>query len=289
VLDLWHQMLVLDDGERLGESYWRFRAMTCEPVQVGPHQNHVQWAEKPGAMDAVADLISDIVIRYQLEDVLDMPENVSYFVDFPMTPAHRAAYEELRTQGLLLTKDGGLINPVHAASMRTKLLQVLSGAVYNDAGVAKEFASERYELILDLVEARSASLVAFQYSHQKDHLVAEAQKRGIKHGVIDGSVSMEDRTKIVEQFQDGKLQAVFAHPATAGHGLTLTRGVATIWAGPTDNAEYFKQFNHRIYRAGQKQRTETIKIIARDTVEDRAFDNLERKLSTQDAFLNLVK
>jgi hypothetical protein len=255
---------------------------------VGPHQNHVQWVAKPGALEAVADLLDDISLRFQLEDVLDMPEKVEYFVDFPLSPKHFRAYEELRRRGRVMAADGGIINPIHAAALRTKLLQLLSGSAYDDAGEVHEFSTERYELVLDLVEARPASLVAFMFGHQKEALVAEAAKRGLKYGVIDGSTPMERRTQIVAEFQAGQLQVVFAHPATAGHGLTLTKGVATIWCGPTDNAEHYEQFNHRIYRAGQTKRTEVIKIVARATVEDKAYENLVNKVDTQTSFLNLV-
>ncbi len=48
-------------------------------------------------------------------------------------------------------------------------------------------------------------------------------------------------------FQSGKIRALFAHPQSAGHGLTLTKGTTTIWTSPTYNAEHYKQFNHRIY------------------------------------------
>jgi ATP-dependent helicase YprA (DUF1998 family) len=123
--------------------------------------------------------------------------------------------------------------------------------VYDGEGVAETFSTDRYRLVLDLVEARPASLVAFLWRHQRDALVREAQRRGITHAVLDGSVPARMRADIVQRFQDGELQALFAHPATASHGLTLTRGVATIWCSPPDSSEQFIQMNHRLHRAGQ--------------------------------------
>jgi len=99
---------------------------------------------------------------------------------------------------------------------------------------------------------------------------------------------MENRTRLVNQFQNGELQAIFAHPATAGHGLTLTRGTSIIWSSPTDSGEYWTQFNARIYRAGQTQRTDIIKLVTLNTVEEKAYDNLKSKVDNQTDFLTLA-
>jgi SNF2 family DNA or RNA helicase len=97
------------------------------------------------------------------------------------------------------------------------------------------------------------------------------------------------RADIVQRFQDGELQALFAHPATASHGLTLTRGVATIWCSPPDSSEQFIQMNHRLHRAGQTQRVEVIRVVARHTLEERAYAQLGRKLDAQTALLDLLR
>ena len=53
ILDMWHQAKIVDDGERLGSSYWKFRSAVCEPKQVGPKPEHVLWVDKEGAEYAV--------------------------------------------------------------------------------------------------------------------------------------------------------------------------------------------------------------------------------------------
>jgi len=97
------------------------------------------------------------------------------------------------------------------------------------------------------------------------------------------------RADIVQRFQNGELQALFAHPATASHGLTLTRGVATIWCSPPDSSEQFIQMNHRLHRAGQTKRVEVIRVVARHTLEERAYAQLGRKLDAQTALLDLLR
>jgi len=79
-----------------------------------------------------------------------------------------------------------------------------------------------------------------------------------------------------------------AHPQSAAHGLTLTKGTTTIWASPTYNLEHFLQGNRRIYRAGQTQKTETIVVLAPNTVEEGVFKKLQEKDVRQGSMLNLL-
>jgi SNF2 family DNA or RNA helicase len=112
---------------------------------------------------------------------------------------------------------------------------------------------------------------------------------GFTYAVIDGETKQSDREKAVDDFQAGKLKVLFAHPASAGHGLTLTKGCATIWASPTNRSELFSQFNSRIYRAGQKRKTETITIAARDTFEEDAYNTLDGKLAAMGSLLDIFQ
>ncbi len=266
LLDLWHQVFLLDDGDHLGDSYWRFRNSVCEPKQVGPSPQHVRWDDKEGMVEAVAGLIEDITIRHRFEDCVDIPENHVYEVNFALSAKHRRAYEILKDHAILELQEGG-ISAFNAGVLATKLLQMASGAVYDDESVIRLYDTDRYNLVLDLAEQRAQCVVAFSWRHQRDNLCGLADTRGITYGIIDGSVSQPNRIKVIEQFQAGLIKIIFAHPASAAHGLTLTRGTTTIWASPVYNAEHYIQFNKRIYRIGQKRRTETLLVTAEDTID----------------------
>jgi SNF2 family DNA or RNA helicase len=287
LLDLWHQVFLLDNGVHLGNSFWRFRGSVCEPKQVGPSPQHVNWTDKPGAAEAVADILEDITIRHVFEDCVDIPENHVYTVGFELAPAHRRAYEVLKDHAILELKDGNL-SAFNQGMVAQKLLQMASGAVYDDESVDQLYSTDRYELVLDLVEQRPHSIVAFIWKHQRDHLLELADKRGITYGVIDGNATDKQREAVVERFQAGLLRVIFAHPASAGHGLTLTRGTATIWASPTYNAEHYTQFNKRIYRIGQKFKTETLLVIAKDTIDEQVADRLMGKVDEMQSLLEML-
>lgn len=282
VTDAWHQVFIVDDGERLGSSFFAFRSAICDLVVSGPRGERKTWVPKESAKEIVSSLIADITIRHVFEDCVDIPPNHTYERTFELSPKLRKAYDTLLQQSIIEHKKKRIV-ALNGAVLRGKLLQIASGAVYSDDGSYALFDSERYELVADLVEERDHSLVFFNWTHQRDELIKLAKARSIKYALIDGTVT-RGREEIVKHFQAGFYQVLFAHPQSAGHGLTLTKATRTIWASPTDNLEFWIQANRRIYRIGQTQSTETIVTLAADTFDERAWASCQAKDATLKGF-----
>mgnify|MGYP003134868633 FL=1 len=284
ILDIWHPTLLIDDGQRLGKRFYSFRQQVCTSKFNGFAN---EWIDKPDAEEAVANVLKDIVIRYALNDCIDLPETSVRTMYTNLSSKTRKAYNTLSEESVLYTQQG-TINAVNAGARVKKLLQLITGAIYDQEGNVQFVHEERYELIMDLIEQRKHSLVAFNWKHERDNLIELAEKRKLSYAVIDGDVNVKERKAIVDRYQNGHIQVLFAHPQSAGHGLTLTKGTCTIWSSPTYNAEHFQQFNRRIHRAGQTQKTETILIAARDTWEEAVYDKLNTKMGRMENLLQVL-
>jgi len=289
IIDVWHQAKIVDDGERLGASFWKFRSAVCEPVPMKHDPTILEWHDKEGAEYAVFDMLEDITIRHKFEECHDIPPNkvTEYVIELP--PKLRQQYHEMMTIAATMLNDGRLLMATNAAVVHQKLMQIAAGAVYRENGEYSILDRQRSELVMDLIEERQQCVVAFNWRHQRHGLEHAANKRGYKYAIIDGTVNDRDRLEAVEAFQRGELRAIFAHPQSAAHGLTLTAGTTTIWTSPTYNAEHYKQFNHRIYRARQTRKTETIHITARDTIDEKVFAKLNSKLTSMQLLLDLME
>ncbi len=287
ITDMWHQMFIVDDGERLGTSFFKFRSAACTPEQVGPQANMIKWHDRPGVNEAVSKLVEDVTIRHKFEDCIDIPPNHEYSIPYQLTPRQHAAYESMAATQLAMISDN-VVSAVNAAVVATKLLQIASGAVYDEDGTYQLVDTERYNAVLDKAEERAHTVIFFLWQHQKDLLIAEAKKRKMTYCLIDGTVPDGTRHENVQNYQRGLYRICFAHPQSAAHGLTLTRGSATIWASPTYNLEHYEQGLRRIYRASQTEKTETITFIAEDTIEERVFDALTNKKLRMDDLLQQI-
>jgi SNF2 family DNA or RNA helicase len=248
----------------------------------------VKWVDRPGIESIVGALLKDIVIRHRFEDCVDIPANHRYSVPYTLTKSHRNNYAEMEKEQLLLLKNT-VITAINGGVVYTKLLQIASGAVYDAEGNYQLLDTGRYELVLDLVEARQHSVVFFNWQHQRDLLAAEADRRGLNFAIYDGATKKNERVQIVKDFQAGLYDVLFAHPQSAGHGLTLTKGTATIWASPTPNLEHFAQGWKRVHRIGQTEKTETIVVVAKDTVDEKVWMVLNEKDGRMSALLDELR
>jgi hypothetical protein len=161
-----------------------------------------------------------------------------------LTPDIMKQYELLAADSVLYTGKE-TINAINAGARVKKLLQLCTGSVYTEDGKSLGVHNERYELVMQLVSERKHSLVAFNWRHEREHMVKLAEEMGIEYDVIDGET-------------------------------------------PTYNAEHYQQFNRRIYRAGQTQKTEIIHIAASDTWEPDVYTKLENKLERMEDLLNIL-
>ena len=287
LLDMWSMIFVLDDGQRLGQSFFRYRNEVAIGKQVGAHAHAIKWEDKPGAKELIALQLSDINVRFS-KDLLNLPDHNMFTVKTRLAPKIMKAYNAMKKESQLLLQ-AGEVNAVNAAVRANKLLQICTGAIYHEDKTKTILHTERYEQVLELVTARPwPCVVAFNWRHEREALTVLAEKAGISFDVIDGSVPATKRPTIVKEFQTGNTKMLIVHPQSAGHGLTLTAGRTTIWSSPTPNAEHFLQLNARIHRAGQTHKTETILIAARNTREPVIYDMLSGKLDRVSNLLELL-
>lgn len=287
ICDIHNPVQILDDGRRLGTSFFAFRSSVCQPEQVGPRPEMVKWVDREGAEEAVYGLISDITVRHKFEDCIDIPETHQYTMKYHLGKKQFKSYMEMeRTQITMLSKEK-IVTAINAAAVTTKLLQIASGAVYEHGDTYHVVDTARYEMIMDLVQERRHPLVFFLWKHQRDELVALAEKRGLKFCVMDGNATDKERREMVKFYQAGFYDVMFAHPKSAAHGLTLTRGSTTIWASPTYDLEWFSQGNKRQARNGQKNKTEIIVILAEGTIEEKVYTRLLEKNMRMSNLLDL--
>ena len=94
----------------------------------------------------------------------------------------------------------------------------------------------------------------------------------------------------INDWNAGKVQLMLAHPASAGHGINLQAGGNIIvWYGLTWSLELYQQFNARLYRQGQKQRTIIHHIVTSKTEDENVVKALKSKDRTQNNLMNSIK
>jgi SNF2 family DNA or RNA helicase len=288
ITDLWHLVFLIDDGERLGVSYYAFRSVTCKPVDLKvANQPHLKkWVPKHGIEFQVAQLIADINIRHKFNDCIDIPPTHTTHLRYDMNKKAAAAYKTLKTNAILSLAEGHVLG-LNKAALMGKLFQACSGSVYTNAGDVGIIDTERTDILIDLVRDRPHSVLFYQWEHQRDYILKRLKAAKLSVAVLRGSA--KQREVLVNHFQAGFYRVFLAHPQSSGYGLTLTKANSTIWGSLTWNLEHFIQSNYRVPRAGQTKRTEKVIITANNTIEEDVYKRLMQKNASQATILGLLE
>ena len=121
LLDLWPQVYLLDQGERLGKTMTGFRERYFRPDQRSATQIY-SWAAKSSAEESIRTLLSDICISMKSDDYLQLPPILEDSRPVVLSPAAQKAYDKLETEALLQV-DEQTIDAGSAATLTNKLLQ----------------------------------------------------------------------------------------------------------------------------------------------------------------------
>ena len=94
LLDLWAQVYLLDQGERLGRTFTAYRNQYFTPGRQNGYVIY-EWKPRPGAEDQVYSLISDICVSLETKGNVKMPELVETVRPVVLSPEARALYESM--------------------------------------------------------------------------------------------------------------------------------------------------------------------------------------------------
>jgi SNF2 family DNA or RNA helicase len=103
---------------------------------------------------------------------------------------------------------------------------------------------------------------------------------------MEGSTKVAERNDYVKRFNAGEGQVFLISLKAGGTGLNLTGSDTVIHFDPWWNPSVEAQASDRAHRIGQKNVVNVIKIIAKDTVEERVINLQESKKELIEDIIN---
>lgn len=285
-MDLWAELALVDLGHRLGRSITNFRAKYFRPADYIAGGIVTKYALRDGAQQRIDSRLSDICVSMRSEDYLDLPPTVVNRVEVSMPPAAIKAYDEMK-QDLVTKLDPG--EPVTAASAAVasgKLSQITAGFLYHDdlgdSGPRgfNELHRAKVDAVNEIIAESDGGVLVFYRFRQELAMLREALPEA----------RTVDEDGVIEEWNDGRVPILLAHPASAGHGLNLQAGGHTvIWSSPTWSLELYQQANARLARQGQTRPVMIHHVIVPGTVDVSVVAALEGKMTVQDALMRALR
>jgi len=287
LLDLWSQLYILDRGERLGSTYTGYRNRYFEASDMirtpGGKLIETNYKPRTGAENAIYSAIDDICISMKSEDWLDMPEKVINKITVELSDKDRKKYRDLE-RDFVLELDGEVIDAASASSLSMKLHQLTQGAIYTDESSTnwEEIHVSKLEALSEIIDTNvdKPILVFYWFKHDLERL----RKKFPNSRELMSENDIKD-------WNNGNIDILLVHPASAGHGLNLqSGGNVIVWFSLIWSLELYQQANARLYRQGQKNESVIIHhLITKNTVDERIMDVLEGKATKQEALMDAVK
>lgn len=169
LVDLWPQMYLLDQGERLETSQTRYKDKYFTPLQQSGHIVYT-YALKRGAEDTIHEKISDICISMKAKDFLKLPGRVNNTVRVDIDLKR---YKQFERELVLEMKDAE-ITASNAAVLANKLMQFTAGAIYDEDKQTHYIHDEKLDALERIVEDSQGQpiLVFYQFKHDLERIKA---------------------------------------------------------------------------------------------------------------------
>lgn len=287
LVDLWGQAWFLDKGERLGRTFDAFRQRWFQTIQVGADRHAVQLKPLPFAQAEIEDRLRDICLSLDARDWFDIDEPIVNVIRVELPAKARRLYEDMEQEMFLQIGDSE-VEAFSAAAKTMKCLQLASGAIYTDeAGGFAEVHDAKLQALEDIIEEAAGMPVLVAYHFKSD--LARLLKAFPKGRHLDQD------PQTIRDWNAGKVPVLFAHPASAGHGLNLQDGGnILVFFSHNWNLEEFQQIVERIgptrqAQAGHDRPVFIHHIVAADTVDEIVMARRESKREVQDLLLEAMK
>lgn len=280
--DLWAQVYLLDQGERLGGTIGGYRERYFEPDKRNA-TTVFSYRPKPGAEEAINRLLSDICVSLHGEDLLGLPDLLVDDIPVVLDTSARKAYDKLERE-LLLPVDDTIINAHSAGVLTNKLLQLCNGAAYDDRRNVCELHRCKLEALLELLEALEGEhvLLFYAFQHDRDRILRELDGKGLRVRVYQDSHD-EDA------WNAGQIDVLLTHPASCGYGLNLQEGGHhVIWYGLTWSQEQYEQAVDRLHRSGQTQPVVVHRLVVQDSRDEDVIQVLDERTDAQDRLMTTL-
>lgn len=284
--DLWAQIYLLDEGERLGKKYTHFRERYFQPDKRGADGMVYSYAAKPGTEESILKRISDICISMKAEDYLQLPDITFHEIPVELDEKSRKAYSDLERQMVLeLPEDEENISVTSAAALSNKLLQLANGAVYDDDHAVHEVHTCKIEAFLELIESLQGKpvLVFYNFQHDRERILKALSGSGLRARELKTTQDEDD-------WNGRKIDVLLTHPASSAYGLNLQQGGNhVVWFGLTWNYELYTQANKRLHRQGQTEKVIIHHLVCSGTRDEDVMTALQKKDDVQNWVMESLK
>ena len=275
--DVWAPAQFVTRG-RAFPAFYPWRSSNFFPIDIYQRQ----WRPRSGVEEAVTARLRGFTHVVDQAALNTRPPVVEVVHDIPLDPGSEGVYRALDSGGVtdaVAAKAAAGLFPASEMAIITKLMQVCSGASYDNSGNWRRLHDRRLDMLAEIHEAHDRpSLVFATFRHE----IARIKERF--------PFAQELTADRIDAWNAGEIEMLVAHPASAGHGVNLQVGSDTlVWFSLPWSAELFAQANARLARQGQRGTVTIHVLLSRGRIDEIAYRVVHRRLAEQDQLIEVLQ
>lgn len=283
--DLWSQFYILDKGMTLGTDFGDFQRKTHNSFE--DEFGHLKWKVHDQGAEMIKKAIAPLVLRYKLEECIDMPEQVFVKRRIALSPSQIMAYEEIEKDMVTVIDGEEILTPFSVVQL-AKFCQITGGWIIDNDGTVHGFPKNpKLDALLEYVdEIGHQRIIIWTWYQHHNHGVSNAlRKRGYKVSQmftesfgIDGKKRKFDA--VMEEWRaEGEI--IVANHETLGYGHTLNEAKYSIYYDNSFNFDHRYQTLRRNWRSGQDVATIVCDLVAINSIDVHMLRSLKTKEAMQ--------
>ena len=238
-------------------------------------------------IEELKKMIKPFILRRTKKEVIrELPDKIEHKYYIELEKEHKRAYlgfvKLIRNKLKEANQD-----KITIFSYLTKLRQL---ALAPDIMV-KNYSGKnsKIDILLDIInDNKERKILIFSQFTKVLGLIGDRLKENnIPYSYLDGKTDAKNRLSLVNEFNESEDTKIFLISLKAGGtGLNLTSASMVIHFDPWWNPSMENQASDRAHRIGQKNVVDVLKLIAKDTVEEKVIGMQESKKDLIDSIID---
>jgi SNF2 family DNA or RNA helicase len=277
--ELWNLFQFANPG--LLGSHEQFRQKYIIPIEMQDNKERSRQLKR---------IVAPFMLRRTKQEVVEeLPEKTEINVPVELTDDELAIYEVIRRRAKQLLEDEQASAGVSVNTLAeiTRLRQAACSAQLvekNWTGDCSKLTALS-DLLQEIIGGGNAVLIFSQFTSFLAIAREMLDRQKQPYLYLDGSVSIKQRDKLVQDFQHGRCPIFLISLKAGGLGLNLTGANYVIHLDPWWNPAIEQQATDRAYRIGQRQNVTVYHLISQHTIEEKILRLHETKRNLADAML----
>lgn len=230
-------------------------------------------------LSELKNLISPFILRRLKEEVLDeLPDKIEKEYILKMDLKEKQIYNTyLKEVKNKIREDKN--NKILIFSYLTKLRQLCldPSLLIDDYKEESTKIKTIKEIIKNTIENNKKIIIFSQFTKVLKKISKKLEEEKMSYLYLDGNTNAKDRIKLVDKFNNEKENIFLISLKAGGVGLNLTSAHIVVHFDPWWNPAVENQATDRAHRIGQKNVVEVIKLISKDTIEEKILKLQEEK------------